>query len=505
VYQEVMTSKRTIIHPNTVTSKNNHGARWQPLRKMFQRATSVGADIISTHVDDRVGDMEFFASLEDDSKNANLAFLKRSEIEAGPLWGKGTFSETRVVAMIALDPSITTTAANKKKRQELANAAWMTRSSGVNGVHKVFDSSEKKHKEPLYAIKQLTHQTLNESDPMTLTRAARELVNDAKYLARLSHHPNIVTLRGITLDAFGKNYLSHQFNDFFLVLDRASDRTLADRIYREWLTDPNRGSEPEEDLIPMKANYAFQIAKALRFCHENKVLYRDLKPTNVGFSILDPHCVQLLDFGIARDMDCTQEEMPYRMTLAGTRRYVAGEVLTTGAYTWKSDVYSWSMVYYEMCTEKKPYSRISATDHQNYVCGRGERPSIDDYYFPEALDTILQMSWHVNLDKRWSMDQVCQHMQSFLMCLDGAYYEHNEGDFLFDIELPPQEHVETLELEEGMELDVDEWMGYEISSPSRSSDDPAIKSALSNENMERRQSLSSFTSIEPRKIISEAA
>jgi serine/threonine protein kinase len=478
-------------------SSSNHGPRWQPLRKMFQRgATSVGADIISTHMDDRVGDMEFFASLEDDG-NASLALLKRTEIQAGRLWGKGTFSETHVVTMIALDPttSTTTSAAGQKKRQELAAIALLLKTRSVG-------SSNKKQQVPRYSIKQLTSQTLHQSDPKTLTRAARELVNDAKYLARLSHHPNIVTLRGLTLDAFGNNYLAHQFNDFFLLLDRVSEKTLADRIYRDWLTAPNRGCDPDEDLIPIKANYAFQIAKALRFCHDNKVLYRDLKPTNVGFNMHDRHQVLLLDFGIARDMDCTQEEMPYRMTLAGTRRYLAGEVLTTGAYTWKSDVYSWSMVYYEMCTEKKPYSKISGADHQYYVCERGERPTVDDYYFPEALDKILQMTWHKDLNKRWSMEQVCHQMQDLLMGFDGAFYERQEGDFLFDIELPAQEPVETLELEEGMELDIDEWMVDSIYSPTPGSE---VKSAASKEGSERRQSLSSIAAAEPRKIISEAA
>lgn len=210
-------------------------------------------------------------------------------------------------------------------------------------------ASVRNSNEPRYAIKQLTSETLQSTDPKTVARAARELVNDAKYLSRLSHHANIVSLRGITNDAFGHNYLAHQFQDFFLLTDRVRPQTLHDKIYNEWRGEMIAAiDEPDEDLIPIKANYAFQIAKALRYCHEQGVLYRDLKPTNIGFSWDDPHCIQLLEFGLARDIPKTYssgssssstEEAPYRMTLAGTRRYLAGEVLTSGEYTWKSDVY----------------------------------------------------------------------------------------------------------------------------------------------------------------------
>ncbi|CAB9530732.1 activated protein kinase kinase kinase 7 [Seminavis robusta] len=505
-------NSRSPIPPHS-SSSHHHGSssRWQ-LKKMFQRTASVGADIISTHIDDRQGDTEFFASLEE--TDHNLACLKRSEVEVGLLLGKGTFTEVHAITGIVLDQSALVGSNNKhqkKKREELR--------STVN--------NNKKRQQQEYALKHLSRETLQATCPKTLARAARELVNDAKYLSRLSQHSNIATLRGITLDAFGHNYLAHQFDDFFLILDRLSPVTLADRIYREWRVAPNRGTEPDEDLIPMKANYAFQIAKALRYCHENGVLYRDLKPANCAFALHDPHCIQLYDFGLARDFVAQQS---YRLTLAGTRRYLAGEVLTTGAYTWKSDTYSWAMTYYEMCTERKPYHGVTAAEHQLYVCEQGERPTVDDYYFPEALDDILANSWHPNVHQRWSMDQVCRQMQTFLMQLDVSYYEQKEGDFLFDLELPAQQYIEPLALEEGllvsssfheqqnhnstssMDLDVDGWMvkaelvgdtEMKTSFKSVGSNDERASSDTPPVEQARRQSLSSTG--QPRKIISEAA
>lgn len=225
-----------------------------------------------------------------------------------------------------------------------------------------------------------------------------------------------------------------------------------------------------------------------------------------------------MDFGLARDVISSSNNSnsssvpPFRMTLAGTRRYLAGEVLTSGAYTWKSDVYSWAMTYYEMCAEHKPYHGVSAADHQRYVCERGERPCLDDFYFPEALGDILTQSWHPNLKRRWTMDQVCQEMQTFLMTLDVTYYEQKEGDFLFDLELPAQEPIEDLELDaEILAIEMkDDLLHASARSNSHGSLGSGVKAMIDASTADetgsvvaRRQSLSS-TGV-PHKVISEAA
>lgn len=395
------------------------------------------ADIITTHTADLEGDMEFFASLE---TNTDLAFFRREELQTH-LLSQGSFSTTQAVV------GTNGACSGSFRRRQVEETMW-----GEDYTIPQHYQTEAPALQPRYVIKQLCAESLRDSDQKTLSRAARELVNDAKYLARLAGHANIVRLRGLTKDAFGHNYVRQQFEDFFLLRDRVLPQTLHDRIYHEWRS----GYEPDEDLILIKANYAFQIAKALRYCHQQGVLYRDLQPKNIGFKPDDPHCVQLMEFGLARDLPKadSQEDAPFRMTLAGTRRYLAGEVLTSGSYTRKSDVYSFGMVYYEMCTEEKPYQGLSAGEHQTYVCQHGDRPCLADFYLPEALEVILTQSWHPHLQQRWSMDEVCAALQTFLMQLDGGYYQQQEGDFLFDVE-PTPIYVESWTEEYGEQGDAE--------------------------------------------------
>ena len=177
------------------------------------------------------------------------------------------------------------------------------------------------------------------------------------------------------------------------------------------------------------------------------------------------------------------------------------------------------MVYYEMCSERKPYHGLSASEHQVYVCENGDRPTLDDYYLPEALDIILTQAWHPCLQKRWSMNQICNAMLGFLMQLDIAYYQQQEGDFLFDIEPTPiiveswtEEYGESLLAEVIEEVDIP--TGYYYLEQQHQHDeeaesaegDPGMKTSdMTQGTPSRRASLSSVEPVTPRKIISSAA
>jgi len=401
-----------------------------------------------------------------DQKGLNkLTFLERDEIEIGSSLTATVTRGSHCTNLYAVT-NIDLKSSSNLQQQSSTTDKQRARRVALQSSVKEGTVRSQSHR---YTIKLLSHKTLHESDSETLTKAAKELINDAKFLARLNSstssgssstsgggggHPNIPRLYAMTLDSFGRNYLPNVWDDFFLIIDGIQPNdTLADRIHGVWSSRAVNGGEPDEDLIPMKCNIAFQLARALRYCHQHGVLYRDLKPPNVGFSNQDPHVVQLLDFGLARELD---ESDPNRcITLAGSRRYVAGEVLATGQYTFKSDVYSWAMTLYEMLAEKKPFAGLSATDHQRYVCDSVlkkdapcgvSRPSLTDTYIPEQLEAILRKSWHADVSQRYSIDEVCNEMQAFLMAIDIDYYEQNEGEFLFDVHVSnSQEELEEIE------------------------------------------------------------
>ena len=89
---------------------------------------------------------------------------------------------------------------------------------------------------------------------------------------------------------------------------------------------------------------AFQISAAISYLHSHNIIFRDLKPANVGFDVRGD--VRIFDFGLARIMPANGD--PYTDTFdmsgAGSPRYMAPECLIGQPYNLKVDVYSFRKV-----------------------------------------------------------------------------------------------------------------------------------------------------------------
>jgi len=165
-----------------------------------------------------------------------------------------------------------------------------------------------------------------------------------------------------------------------------------------------------------KINIALQVASAIQYIHDSGLVYRDLKPQNIGITDCDVKgfpTVKLFDFGLCRvlpvaaDSDGQRDEdATFLMSMAGSRRYMSPEILRHDKYNAKADVYSWAMVLYEMLSMSKPYLNYSAEQHKACVCEYGLRPNLSDLHIPKDLKLILHNSWHQSISERYNMRSI---------------------------------------------------------------------------------------------------
>jgi len=182
-------------------------------------------------------------------------------------------------------------------------------------------------------------------DAERLARFERE----AKLLASLNH-PNIATIHG----------LQHQDGVRFLVMELVDGQDLAQRL--------STGAMPMEDALPVAA----QLAEALECAHEQGVIHRDLKPTNI--KLTPDGKVKVLDFGLAKAMEpprgASDSMMSPTMTSAGT---VAGMIMGTAAYMSpeqakaktvdrRADIWAFGVVLWEMLSGRTLFKGDSVSE-----------------------------------------------------------------------------------------------------------------------------------------------
>ncbi|OHT01568.1 TKL family protein kinase [Tritrichomonas foetus] len=150
---------------------------------------------------------------------------------------------------------------------------------------------------------------------------------------------------------------------------------------------------------------AMGVAHAMMFLHSQGIIHRDLKSLNV---LLDNDLLpRLCDFGIARFMDSSQP-----MTRAiGTPHWMAPEMLSNGKYGKEVDVYSYSMILYELLTDEVPWSDTRPESMLKQVLVDQKRPALPRDT-PPALKDLIKMCWSQNPKSRPSFSEIYEMFEN---------------------------------------------------------------------------------------------
>ncbi|KAI6044243.1 kinase-like domain-containing protein [Pisolithus marmoratus] len=182
-------------------------------------------------------------------------------------------------------------------------------------------------------------------------KAVANIVQERKLLEEINH-PFVVNMR----------YAFQDDENCFFVLDLMLGGDL--RFHLERL-----GALPEDTV----RFYVAEIASALAYLHENRIMHRDLKPDNI---LLDSNGhAHLTDFNIAVHFS----ERRLLTGVAGSMAYMAPEILAKRGYTYTIDWWSLGVCAHELLFGRRPFKGRTNTDLTHSI-------TRDHLRFPEDAD-----------------------------------------------------------------------------------------------------------------------
>jgi len=205
----------------------------------------------------------------------------------------------------------------------------------------------------------------------------------------------------------------HPFqSNYFLVLDRLYD--IMPQRLAKWKKRKASGFSKLFDRQGKKAQAfwverltaAYDIACALSYLHGMNVIYRDLKPDNVGFDVRGD--VKVFDLGLAKEIIPSEmlHDGTYKLTGdTGSLRYMAPEVSLGKTYNETCDTFSFGIMSWQIFAIATPYEGYGVSMFHKHVIKGGVRPKID----PKWGDDITQFLKKAFVDnpKRPSMNEAC--------------------------------------------------------------------------------------------------
>ena len=230
-------------------------------------------------------------------------------------------------------------------------------------------------------------------DPMIDRTVAIKTVNlslnkddQAEYEARFQqeikaagrlNHPNIVTIYDV-----GRNE-----NMAYMAMEFLEGKELKDIL-----------ATGERPAVASTVDWIAQVAQGLSAAHENDIIHRDVKPSNI--MIVRGGLAKITDFGIARMSASAVKTMTG--LILGSPRYMSPEQVIGRTLDHRTDIFSLGVVLYETLTGAPPFDgdNVNAIMYAT-VNHPPAPPSSANADVPTMLDLIVAKALAKAVDERY--------------------------------------------------------------------------------------------------------
>ncbi len=242
---------------------------------------------------------------------------------------------------------------------------------GRGGMGVVYKAEDTKLKRSV-ALKFLpSHLTKNKTDKA-------RFLQEAQAAAALNHN-NVCTI-----------YEIHDEDENpFIVMEYVEGKTLRQVIH---------DNLPKVLTLRDVADYAIQIAEALKAAHKKGIVHRDIKSENI--MVTETGQVKVMDFGLAKLRGSVK--LTKSSSTVGTVAYMSPENIEGKKIDTRTDIFSFGVVLYEMLTGQLPFK--GEYDSAMMYAIMNEEPEPVQQYRSDVSSELLHVlnrSLEKNLEERY--------------------------------------------------------------------------------------------------------
>lgn len=219
-------------------------------------------------------------------------------------------------------------------------------------------------------------------------------------------HPNIVTLYGASSGS----------DAAYLIMEYAEGGSLSHLLHE---------CKQQHYDLSHACSWAMQTAKGVAYLHgfrPKPIMHRDLKPANLLLFSRGKR-LKICDFGTA----CAVKTQMTNNT--GSVSYMAPEVFQSTDYSESADVFSWSIIFWEILARRHPYPQNSQPYHILWgVNVQNLRPAQLESC-PEIIWELITKCWVKPPGDRPTMQQVSDQMEFIFSLTDsGRRYSNTSSN-----------------------------------------------------------------------------
>mmetsp|Transcript_2549 Transcript_2549/g.5212 ORF Transcript_2549/g.5212 Transcript_2549/m.5212 type:complete len:403 (-) Transcript_2549:210-1418(-) len=343
----------------------------------------------------------------DTEAEARIPKFDYSELKFGKVLGRGGFCVVHEVPTITLaEGSASRSAAASSSREEDEHRIHnIVQDRAFMATHYIREGKDFR-----YAVK--TVQESAKKGAQLFVNAVVDLAIEARFLAVI-RHPNIIKMRAMASSSpFDGKY--------FLVLDKLFDilsarlKTWKKKMPGKLARMTANGKRSIKEFWAERLTVVYDLSCAMKYMHDMHIMYRDIKPDNIGFDVRGD--VKIFDFGLAKEYQPEKrgDDGTFKYTAdTGSPRYMAPEVFLGQPYNETCDVYSFSILAWQILKLETPFEGYTGSMMIKSVYKGGARPKPDPAWSAD-LQEALRKGWDSTVQSRCSMEDLSEILRDII-------------------------------------------------------------------------------------------